>query len=75
MAFVIEHSGFSQPQYCKKKGLKYSTFRYHWERRPKIQQKEESFVEVPQSVSNGLPLPGSEFSTLKIDSSGKAIVS
>ncbi|EQA35356.1 hypothetical protein LEP1GSC047_1368 [Leptospira inadai serovar Lyme str. 10] len=67
-------SGFSRPQYCKKKGLKYSSFRYHWERRAKIQQKEEGFVEVPQSVSNGLPLVGSEFLTLKIDSSGKALL-
>jgi len=67
-------SGFSRPQYCKKKGLKYSAFRYHWERRAKIQQKEEGFVEVPQSVSNSISSVGSEFLTLKIDSSGKALL-
>ncbi|PJZ71476.1 hypothetical protein CH373_03010 [Leptospira perolatii] len=64
-------SGLSQPQYCREKQIKYSTFRYHWERRSKNQNK-DSFVEVPSSVVNGISPSGSEFLTLKIDSSGKA---
>ncbi|ULH26863.1 hypothetical protein FH581_022720 (plasmid) [Leptospira weilii] len=64
-------SGLSQPQYCKEKGIKYTTFRYHWERRLKKQDK-DGFVEVPHSALNVSSASGSEFLTLKIDSSGKA---
>ncbi|WP_438284690.1 IS66 family insertion sequence element accessory protein TnpA, partial [Leptospira interrogans] len=28
-------SGLSRRQYCREQGLKYTTFRYHWERRSK----------------------------------------
>ncbi|WP_078129267.1 IS66 family insertion sequence element accessory protein TnpA [Leptospira alexanderi] len=62
-------SGLSQSQYCKAKGIKKTTFRYHWERRFKSQDK-ECFVEVPASVVNvSSPF---ELLTLKKDSSGKA---
>ncbi|WP_025184383.1 IS66 family insertion sequence element accessory protein TnpA, partial [Leptospira interrogans] len=64
-------SGLSQPQYCKEGRLKYTTFRYHWERRFK-NQNEDGFVEVPNSVVNVSSASGSEFLILKIDSSGKA---
>ncbi|ULH28056.1 hypothetical protein FH581_013335 [Leptospira weilii] len=35
-------SGLSQPQYCKERRLKYTTFHYHWERRFKKQDKDGS---------------------------------
>ncbi|EKO33526.1 IS66 family insertion sequence element accessory protein TnpA [Leptospira santarosai] len=64
-------SGLSQPQYCKKKGLKYTTFRYHWERRSKNSEKSD-LIEIPQTSTNAHSLIESEFLTLKIDTSGKA---
>ncbi|WP_036058461.1 hypothetical protein [Leptospira sp. P2653] len=64
-------SGLSQREYCKERRLKYTTFRYHWERRLKKQDK-DGFVEVPNSVVNVSSAFGPEFLTLKIDSSGKA---
>ncbi|WP_425319207.1 IS66 family insertion sequence element accessory protein TnpA, partial [Leptospira alexanderi] len=36
---AFSKSGLSQPQYCKERRLKYTTFRYHWERRFKKQDK------------------------------------
>ncbi|XDD51866.1 hypothetical protein AB3N59_01155 [Leptospira sp. WS92.C1] len=68
---AFSKSGLSQPQYCKERRLKYTTFRYHWERRIKNQDK-DGFVEVPNSFVNVSSPFGSEFLTLKIDSSGKA---
>ncbi|KAK2617351.1 IS66 family insertion sequence element accessory protein TnpA [Leptospira interrogans] len=68
---AFSKSGLSQPQYCKERRLKYTTFRYHWERRFK-NQNEDGFVEVPNSVVNVSSASGSEFLILKIDSSGKA---
>ncbi|TGM90993.1 IS66 family insertion sequence element accessory protein TnpA [Leptospira licerasiae] len=65
-------SGISQPQYCREKQIKYSTFRYHWERRTKAENK-KNFVEIPfSSVKAADTSSESEFLTLKIDSSGKA---
>ncbi|WP_081108083.1 IS66 family insertion sequence element accessory protein TnpA [Leptospira santarosai] len=34
-------SGLSQPRYCKERHLKYTTFRYHWERRSKNSEKSD----------------------------------
>ncbi|WP_078126192.1 IS66 family insertion sequence element accessory protein TnpA [Leptospira alexanderi] len=68
---AFSKSGLPQPQYCKERQLKYTTFRYHWERRIKNQDK-DGFVEVPNSVVNVSSPSGSEFLTLKKDSSGKA---
>ncbi|MDI7218779.1 hypothetical protein QMN07_14855 [Leptospira santarosai] len=64
-------SGLSQPQYCKKKGLKYTTFRYHWERRSQKTAKND-IVEIPDSSKSSHPLLETEFLTLKIDTLGKA---
>ncbi|MCH1911642.1 hypothetical protein L9Z41_17110 [Leptospira noguchii] len=64
-------SGLSQPQYCKKKGLKYTTFRNHWERRIKNSEKND-LVEIPDSSRSSRSLLETEFLTLKIDTSGKA---
>ncbi|EKS01101.1 hypothetical protein LEP1GSC125_3781 [Leptospira mayottensis 200901122] len=44
-------SGLSQPQYCKEKRLKYTTYRYHWEKRSKNSEKNE-LVEIPNSSTN-----------------------
>ncbi|WP_036067589.1 IS66 family insertion sequence element accessory protein TnpA [Leptospira noguchii] len=66
-------SGLSQPQYCKEKRLKYTTFRYHWERRFKNSERND-LVEIPQSSTSAHSLLESEFLTLKIDSSGKAFL-
>ncbi|WP_415857826.1 IS66 family insertion sequence element accessory protein TnpA, partial [Leptospira weilii] len=46
---AFSKSGLSQREYCKERRLKYTTFRYHWERRLKKQDK-DGFVEVPNSV-------------------------
>ncbi|PJZ51196.1 IS66 family insertion sequence element accessory protein TnpA [Leptospira adleri] len=62
-------SGLSQPQYCKEKGIKYTTFRYHWERR--LDHDKDGFVEVSDSDVNVSSPSGSEFLTLKVDSTGK----
>ncbi|WP_061217930.1 IS66 family insertion sequence element accessory protein TnpA [Leptospira weilii] len=35
-------SGLSQREYCKERRLKYTTFRYHWERRFQNQNKDGS---------------------------------
>ncbi|AXR65282.1 IS66 family insertion sequence element accessory protein TnpA [Leptospira mayottensis] len=64
-------SGLSQPQYCKEKRLKYTTYRYHWEKRFKNSEK-NALVEIPQSSTNAESLVETEFLTLKIDTSGKA---
>ncbi|WP_025179668.1 IS66 family insertion sequence element accessory protein TnpA, partial [Leptospira interrogans] len=56
---AFSKSGLSQPQYCRERRLKYTTFRYHWERRFKTQNK-DGFVEVPNSVVNVSSLPESE---------------
>ncbi|WP_080635574.1 IS66 family insertion sequence element accessory protein TnpA [Leptospira santarosai] len=64
-------SGLSQPRYCKERHLKYTTFRYHWERRSKNSEKSD-LIEIPQTSTNVQSLLESEFLTLKIDSSGKA---
>ncbi|MCG6166211.1 hypothetical protein LFX16_19175 [Leptospira bandrabouensis] len=64
-------SGLSQPQYCKERHLKYTTFRYHWERRSKHSEKND-FVEIPPSSTNSQSVVEAEFLTLKIDTSGKA---
>lgn len=53
-------SGLSQPQYCKEKRLKYTTFRYHWERRFKNSEKND-FVEIPVTSANAQSLLESEF--------------
>ncbi|WP_032917449.1 IS66 family insertion sequence element accessory protein TnpA [Leptospira santarosai] len=34
-------SGLSQPRYCKERHLKYTTFRYHWERGSKNSEKND----------------------------------
>ncbi|WP_081100501.1 IS66 family insertion sequence element accessory protein TnpA [Leptospira noguchii] len=64
-------SGLSQPRYCKERRLKYTTFRYHWERRSKNSEKSD-LVEIPHTSTNAQSLVESEFLTLKIDSSGRA---
>ncbi|WP_420912577.1 IS66 family insertion sequence element accessory protein TnpA, partial [Leptospira weilii] len=48
---AYSQSGVSQPQYCKEREIKYTTYRYHRERRFKSQDK-DGFVEVPNSVVN-----------------------
>ncbi|AVQ13759.1 Uncharacterized protein XB16_3477 [Leptospira santarosai] len=64
-------SELSQPQYCKARNHKYTTFRYHWERRSKQSEKND-FVEIPDTSTDAQSLVEPEFLTLKIDSSGKA---
>ncbi|WP_017850641.1 IS66 family insertion sequence element accessory protein TnpA [Leptospira interrogans serovar Szwajizak] len=64
-------SGLSQPQYCKANGLKYTTFRYHWERRSK-KSNNDVLVEISSPEVKEDLTSEPEFLTLKIDSSGKA---
>ncbi|WP_017214286.1 IS66 family insertion sequence element accessory protein TnpA [Leptospira noguchii] len=64
-------SRLSQRQYCNERGLKYTTFRYHWERRSKDSEKND-LVEIPASSTSSHSLLETEFLTLKIDTSGKA---
>ncbi|WP_425593434.1 IS66 family insertion sequence element accessory protein TnpA [Leptospira mayottensis] len=40
----ISEKRTSQPAYCKKRGIKYTTFRYHWERWNRTSKSE--FVEI-----------------------------
>nr|WP_017851116.1 hypothetical protein [Leptospira interrogans] len=64
-------SGLSRRQYCREQGLKYTTFRYHWERRSK-KPNNDDLVEIPSPVEKAYLTSESEFLTLKIKSSGKA---
>ncbi|QDK23226.1 hypothetical protein FHG68_11005 [Leptospira weilii] len=68
---AFSKSGLSQREYCKERRLKYTTFRYHWERRFK-RPDGDGFVEIPSSVVKGDLTCGPEFLIFKIDSSGKA---
>ncbi|WP_046690114.1 IS66 family insertion sequence element accessory protein TnpA [Leptospira santarosai] len=48
-------SELSQPQYCKARNHKYTTFRYHWERRSKQSEKND-FVEIPDTSTDAQSL-------------------
>ncbi|WP_025182212.1 IS66 family insertion sequence element accessory protein TnpA [Leptospira kirschneri] len=66
----LARSGLSQqPAYSKKRGIKYTTFRYHWERRVKSSKSE--FVEIAGIPEKSNPPSTTEFLTLRVDNSGK----